>query len=54
MDQQPSAPATTPAKAQPVLVLRFEAQTAEKLAEYRTLMEGVVEEVKQRLGSPSS
>jgi len=39
---------------QPVLVLRFEAQTAEKLAEYRTLMERVVEEVKQRLGNPSS
>jgi phosphomannomutase / phosphoglucomutase len=39
---------------QPVLVLRFEAQTAEKLAEYRTLMEGVVEKVKQRLGNPSS
>jgi phosphomannomutase / phosphoglucomutase len=38
---------------QPVLVLRFEAQTAEKLAEYRALVEGVVEEVKRGLGRPS-
>jgi len=38
---------------QPVLVLRFEAQTPEKLAEYQALVEGVVEEVKQRLGSSS-
>ena len=38
---------------QPVLVLRFEARTAEKLAEYRALVEGVVEEVKRGLGSPS-
>jgi phosphomannomutase/phosphoglucomutase len=30
---------------QPVLVLRFEAQTPEKLAEYRALVEGVVEVV---------
>jgi len=34
---------------QPVLVLRFEAQTLEKLAEYRALVEGVVEEVKRGL-----
>jgi phosphomannomutase/phosphoglucomutase len=39
---------------QPVLVLRFEAQTAEKLAEYRALVEGVVEEVKRGLGRPSA
>ena len=38
---------------QPVLVLRFEATTPEKLAEYRALMEGVVEEVKKSL-SPES
>jgi phosphomannomutase/phosphoglucomutase len=31
---------------QPVLVLRFEAKMPEKLAEYRALVEGVVEEVK--------
>ncbi len=36
---------------QPVLVLRFEAQTAEKLAEYRALVEGVVEEIKRGLSS---
>jgi phosphomannomutase/phosphoglucomutase len=34
---------------QPVLVLRFEARTPEKLAEYRTLVEGVVEQVKRTL-----
>jgi phosphomannomutase / phosphoglucomutase len=34
---------------QPVLVLRFEATTQEKLTEYKTMMEGVVEEVKQSL-----
>jgi len=38
---------------QPVLVLRFEATTPEKLVEYRALMEGVVEEVKKSL-SPGS
>ena len=38
---------------QPVLVLRFEATTPEKLVEYRALMEGVVEEVKKSL-SPES
>jgi phosphomannomutase/phosphoglucomutase len=38
---------------QPVLVLRFEATTPEKLAEYRVLVEGVVEEVKKAL-SPES
>ena len=31
---------------EPVLVLRFEAETQEKLAEYRALVEGVVQEVK--------
>jgi len=36
---------------QPVLVLRFEAQTAEQLAEYRALVEGVVEEIKRGLSS---
>jgi len=36
---------------QPVLVLRFEARTPEKLDEYRALVEGVVEEVKQELSS---
>jgi phosphomannomutase/phosphoglucomutase len=35
---------------QPVLVLRFEARTPEKLTEYRQLMEGVVEEVRRSLG----
>jgi phosphomannomutase/phosphoglucomutase len=35
---------------QPVLVLRFEARTPEKLTEYRQLVEGVVEEVKRDLG----
>ena len=34
---------------QSVLVLRFEATTQEKLIEYQTLMEGVVEEVKREL-----
>ena len=34
---------------QPVLVLRFEATTQESLTEYRTMMESVVEEVKQSL-----
>jgi phosphomannomutase/phosphoglucomutase len=34
---------------QPVLVLRFEATTPEKLAEYRALVEEVVEKVKQEL-----
>lgn len=34
---------------QPVLVLRFEAQTPEKLAEYRALVEEVVEEVRRGL-----
>jgi len=34
---------------QPVLVLRFEANTQEKLTEYRALVEGVVEEVKREL-----
>ena len=38
---------------QPVLVLRFEATTPEKLVEYRALMERVVEEVKKSL-SPES
>jgi phosphomannomutase/phosphoglucomutase len=37
---------------QPVLVMRFEAKTQEKLAEYRALVERVVAEVKQALGSP--
>jgi phosphomannomutase/phosphoglucomutase len=36
---------------QPVLVLRFEAQTPEKLDEYRVLVEGVMEEVKQELSN---
>jgi phosphomannomutase/phosphoglucomutase len=35
---------------QPVLVLRFEATTQEKLTEYQTMMESVVDEVKQSLG----
>lgn len=34
---------------QPVLVLRFEATTQEKLDEYRTFVEGVVEEAKREL-----
>lgn len=34
---------------QPILVLRFEAATQEKLTEYKTMMENVVEEVKQSL-----
>ena len=34
---------------QPVLVLRFEATTQAKLDEYRTFVEGVVEEAKQEL-----
>jgi phosphomannomutase/phosphoglucomutase len=34
---------------QPILVLRFEAQTKEQLAEYQTLVEGVVERVKREL-----
>ena len=34
---------------QPVLVLRFEAKTQEKLTEYRTLVEDVVEDVKRQL-----
>jgi phosphomannomutase / phosphoglucomutase len=34
---------------QPVLVLRFEATTQERLTEYQTMMESVVEEVKQSL-----
>ncbi|HEV8718522.1 MAG TPA: phosphomannomutase/phosphoglucomutase [Candidatus Binatia bacterium] len=34
---------------QPILVLRFEARTAEKLAEYRALVERVVEEVQRGL-----
>lgn len=34
---------------QPVLVLRFEARTQEKLSEYRALVEHVVEEVKRQL-----
>lgn len=38
---------------QPVLVLRFEAKTPEKLAEYRALVEGVVEKVKCELGDSS-
>jgi phosphomannomutase/phosphoglucomutase len=32
---------------QPILVLRFEAKTQERLAEYQRLVEGVVERVKQ-------
>jgi phosphomannomutase/phosphoglucomutase len=35
---------------QPVLVLRFEATTQERLTEYQTVMESVVEEVKRSLG----
>ncbi|NOT58089.1 MAG: phosphomannomutase/phosphoglucomutase [Deltaproteobacteria bacterium] len=35
---------------QPVLVLRFEAKTQAQLAEYRTLVEQVVEKVKRELG----
>lgn len=35
---------------QPILVLRFEATTREKLAEYRALVEDVVERVKKELG----
>jgi phosphomannomutase/phosphoglucomutase len=38
---------------QPILVLRFEAKTQEKLAEYKALVEGVVEEVKQSISSES-
>jgi phosphomannomutase/phosphoglucomutase len=34
---------------QPVLVLRFEARTQEKLAEYKALVEGAVESVKQEI-----
>jgi phosphomannomutase/phosphoglucomutase len=34
---------------QPVLVLRFEAQTQQKLAEYQKLVEGVIAKVKQKL-----
>ncbi|MGH7961081.1 MAG: phosphomannomutase/phosphoglucomutase [Candidatus Binatia bacterium] len=34
---------------QPILVLRFEATTEEKLAEYRALVEGVVTKVRQEL-----
>lgn len=35
---------------QPVLVLRFEATTQDKLDEYRTFVEGVVEEARRELG----
>ncbi len=35
---------------QPILVLRFEAKTAEKLAEYRREVEAVVEEAKRAVG----
>lgn len=38
---------------QPILVLRFEAKTQEKLAEYRALVERVVEKVKRELGDSS-
>jgi phosphomannomutase/phosphoglucomutase len=34
---------------QPILVLRFEASTQEKLTEYKTMVESVVEEVKRSL-----
>jgi phosphomannomutase/phosphoglucomutase len=34
---------------QPILVLRFEAKTREKLAEYKAMVEGVVEDVKRSL-----
>jgi phosphomannomutase/phosphoglucomutase len=36
---------------QPVLVLRFEATTPEKLADYRAVVEGALEEVKRELGA---
>jgi phosphomannomutase/phosphoglucomutase len=39
---------------QPILVLRFEATTPEKLAEYRTLVEGVVEKMQKKLEAPPS
>jgi phosphomannomutase/phosphoglucomutase len=34
---------------QPILVLRFEATTKEKLSEYQSLVEGIVEKIKQEL-----
>ena len=36
---------------QPVLVMRFEASTAEKLAEYRAIVERVLEEAKREVGA---
>jgi phosphomannomutase/phosphoglucomutase len=39
---------------QPVLVLRFEATTEDKLNEYRTFVEGVVEETKRELENVAS
>jgi phosphomannomutase/phosphoglucomutase len=36
---------------QPVLVMRFEASTAQKLAEYRGIVEKVLEEVKREVGA---
>ncbi len=39
---------------QPALVLRFEATTEDKLNEYRTFVEGVVEEAKRELENAAS
>ena len=38
-------------KTQPVLVMRFEASTPEKLAEYRAAVERVLDEVKREVGA---
>ncbi len=35
----------------PILVLRFEAQTEERLAEIRALVEGTVEKARRELGA---
>jgi phosphomannomutase/phosphoglucomutase len=37
---------------QPILVLRFEASTPERLREIQTLIEGTVAQVKRELGAP--
>ena len=36
---------------QPVLVMRFEAQSPAELAEYRAIMEGVVRDARAALGA---
>ena len=36
---------------QPILVMRFEASTAAKLAEYRGIVEQVLDEVKREVGA---